>query len=147
LRAALLVSHGVRRDTSAYLILLGGPNAPRTIRVDGAAAKYLRPDERSLAVMVRKALASDASTSTQFETVRPGIAIAAGGLDLVIADLGAHSAYRLDERGEDVRGAVLDIENPVFFVGDHLGFDATTSARLETAAPVALSAGPVSLHA
>src|SRR3954470_1143092 len=58
LRAALLVSHGVRRDTVVYLVLLGGPGAPRTLRVDGATAKFLRPDERSLAVLAQKALAA-----------------------------------------------------------------------------------------
>ena len=46
-RAALLVSHGLRRDTVVYLVLLGGPLAPRTVRVDGAIATYVRPDERS----------------------------------------------------------------------------------------------------
>ena len=30
LRAALLVSHGVRRDTVVYLCLLGTPERPRT---------------------------------------------------------------------------------------------------------------------
>jgi tRNA (pseudouridine54-N1)-methyltransferase len=148
LRAALLVSHGLRRDTVVYLVLLGGGGAPRAIRVDGAAAKYVRPDERSLAVMVRKALAAAAEqTDATFGNVRPGIAVAAGGLDAVIADLGAHTAYRLDEAGGEVRDAKLDLENPVFFVGDHLGFDAATDARLSALAPVALSVGPVSLHA
>lgn len=57
LRAALLVSHGLRRDTIVYLVLLGGPSAPRTLRIDSADVRFLRPDERSLAVLVQKALA------------------------------------------------------------------------------------------
>ena len=32
-RAALLVSHGVRRDVTIYLVLLGGDRAPRTVRI------------------------------------------------------------------------------------------------------------------
>src|SRR3954465_7473050 len=58
LRAALLFSHGLRRDTVVYLVLLGGPRAPRTLRIEGASAGYVRPDERALAVMVQKALAA-----------------------------------------------------------------------------------------
>ena len=82
LRAALMVSHGLRRDTVVYLVLLGGPQAPRTIRIDGATARYLRPDERSLAVLVQKVLAVPVETaSAGFVEVRPGVAIAEGGLD------------------------------------------------------------------
>src|SRR5260370_35313604 len=55
-RAALLVSHGLRRDTVVYLVLLGGPRAPRTLPIDASAAKYLRPDQRSLATLAKKAL-------------------------------------------------------------------------------------------
>jgi tRNA (pseudouridine54-N1)-methyltransferase len=58
LRAALLVSHGVRRDTIVYLVLLGGARAPRTIRIEGAEARFLRPEERSLATLVKKVLAA-----------------------------------------------------------------------------------------
>ena len=49
LRATLLSSHGLRRDCIAYLVLLGGPRAPRVLRVDGATAQFIRPDERALA--------------------------------------------------------------------------------------------------
>src|SRR5580700_7359509 len=86
LRAALLVSHGLRRDTIAYLVLLGGPRAPRAIRFEGAAARFLRPDERSLATLVKKVLAVP-SQGPGFASVRPGIAIADAGLAAVIADL------------------------------------------------------------
>src|SRR3954468_10373902 len=56
LRAALLVSHGLRRDTIVYLVLLGGEGAPRVLRVDGSAIRFVRPDERALALLVQKAL-------------------------------------------------------------------------------------------
>src|SRR5436189_6123979 len=52
-RAALLVSHGVRRDVIVYLVLGGGPSAPRVLRFSGCDAQFLRPDERSLALLVK----------------------------------------------------------------------------------------------
>lgn len=60
LRAALLSSHGIRRDVVVYLVLRGGPLAPRIVKVDGATVTFLRPDERSLAVTMKKVLATRA---------------------------------------------------------------------------------------
>jgi tRNA (pseudouridine54-N1)-methyltransferase len=145
-RAALLVSHGVRRDTLIYLVLEGGPRAPRTVRISGATAEYLRQDERSLAGTLKKMLAYVEDTSA-FDTGTRGIAIARGGLDVVLADLGAFAAYVLDEGGADVRSVALDVENPVFFVGDHTGFGAETRARIDALGAKAIAVGPISLHA
>lgn len=145
-RAALLVSHGLRRDTVIYLVLLGGPRAPRSMRVDGATAQYLRPDERSLAVLVKKSLAVP-TTDAGFATVRPGIAVAEGGLDAVVADLGAATPFLLDERGPDVREASFEAPDAVYFLGDHQGFDEATQSRLASMGSRTVGLGPVSLHA
>ncbi len=149
LRAALLVSHGVRRDTVAYLVLLGDPGAPRTIRVDGASARYLRPDERSLAVLVRKVIVSAGvgSRLDGFVEVRPGVAVAAGGVETVLLDAGNTPVFMLDEVAADVRRVEIPVDDVVFFVGDHLGFDAATRATLAAAGATAVSVGPTSVHA
>jgi tRNA (pseudouridine54-N1)-methyltransferase len=146
LRAALLVSHGLRRDTVVYLVLLGGPEAPRTVRVEGATAQFVRPDERSLAVMVQKALAAPRE-GQGFVARRHGIAIADGGLDAVIADLGPSVPYLLEEGAPDLREVALDTADPVFFLGDHLGVDEVTRARLAALGAAPVSVGPVSVHA
>jgi tRNA (pseudouridine54-N1)-methyltransferase len=149
LRASLLVSHGLRGDTIVYLVLLGGERAPRTLRVDGAVAAYVRPDERSLATLVQKALATPSGTPG-FTLLRRGIAIADGGLDVVLADLGPSAPYVLEEGAPDVRDASLTPRPgaaDVFFVGDHLGFDEATRARIAAIGAEPLSVGPVSVHA
>jgi tRNA (pseudouridine54-N1)-methyltransferase len=145
-RATLLVSHGVRRDTIVYLVLGGGPRAPRTVRIDGSTAEYLRQDERSLAGTLKKMLGYVEDQASFGEGVR-GVSIARGGLDVVLADLGAYTPYVLVEGGEDLRAAPLDLEHPVFFVGDHMGFDEATRARLDAIGARRLSIGPTSLHA
>jgi tRNA pseudouridine-54 N-methylase len=111
------------------------------LRIDGPSAKFLRPDERSLAILLQKALAA---TSTDFQDVRPGLALCDGDLDRVLADLGDAPRYVLDERGDDLRGQALPKGDAVFFVGDHLGFDEATLAKLGDCARI--SVGPVSLH-
>jgi tRNA (pseudouridine54-N1)-methyltransferase len=148
LRAGLLVSHGVRRNARVYLVLHGGVDEAVTVRVDGAAAKYLRPDDRSLATLLKKALAVPADSDV-FQTVRPGVSIARGGLDVALAELPGAALYVLDEAGSDVRAAGLQhaVDTPlVFVVGDHLGFEAATRDRLGALGASPLSVGPESLH-
>jgi len=151
-RAALLTSHGLRRDAMIYLVLLGGPRAPRVLRIRGDAAKFIRPDERALATLAKKTLASRADEEAQgFVEIKTGIAIARGGLEEVLADAAGATLFLLDEGGCDLRTVeplAADAQADVaFFVGDHHGFDPATRARLDAAGARAVSIGPVPVHA
>jgi tRNA (pseudouridine54-N1)-methyltransferase len=149
LRAGLLVSHGLRRDTCVYLVLLGTPDRPRTVRVDGASAKFVRPDERSLGVLIQKSLGSDtrsAASPGTFVEVRPGIAIAESGLDAVLTDVGPSTLYVLEAGGADLRDAPLALDDVTFFLGDHLGFDGETRAALAAAGALPVGVGPRDIH-
>ena len=113
IRAALLFSNGLRRNVVVYLVLLGGPRAPRVLRADAAATRLSRPDERSLATLIRKALASRADTSASgFVEVKPGISISSGGLQQAIADLGDATPYLLEEGARDVREFERSVPTP-----------------------------------
>ena len=149
LRAGLLVSHGLRHDTLVYLVLLGGPRAPRALRFDGARVRYLRPEERALATLVKKVLAREPSAAKieGFEPVRDGVALAEGGLGAVLDDLQGATPYVLEEGAPDIRQASIDLDNAAFFLGDHLGFDDSTRARLSHLGATPLGLGPVSVHA
>lgn len=149
LRAGLLFSHGMRRDVVMYLVLLGGPRAPRVLRADAVALKFVRPDERSLANLVRTALASRADDGVRaFVEVRPGVSLFSGGLEHVIQDLGGATPYVLVEHAPDIRDvAELGRHNTAFFLGDHLGLDEMALAQLEAIGARSISVGPVSLHA
>ena len=151
LRSALLVSHGLRRDTVVYLVLLGGELAPRVLRVDGRQVRFVRPDERMLAILVQKALARmppDTEPNVFFE-IRPGLAVARGGIEAVLADLGPEvtASYVLEEAARDLREQPIEAENVVVFVGDHIGFDDATRVRLEALGATPIAVGPVSIHA
>jgi tRNA (pseudouridine54-N1)-methyltransferase len=146
LRAALLVSHGLRRDALVYLLLGGGPRAPRVLRFDGSTARYLRPDERSLAVLAQKALAAPAE-GLDFAEVRPGVAVADCGLDALLASFGNRPSFVLEEGARDVREVAELGADPLIFVGDHLGFETGARAALTRFAATPISVGPLSLHA
>ena len=68
--AAMFISHGVRQATRLWLVLR---DVDITICLDGAAAKSLSPDERSLAAAIKRALW--ASANGDFTNVDPGWAV------------------------------------------------------------------------
>lgn len=149
LRAAMLSSHGIRRGVVVYLVLLGGPLAPRVVRVDGAGVQFLRPDERSLAVRLKKVLASRADEGTAaWMTVKPGFAVTRGGFERVIADVDDAIPYVLDEAAPDIRQVrSLGSSHALFVIGDHLGIPDDIQAALDRMGARRISVGPVSVHA
>jgi tRNA (pseudouridine54-N1)-methyltransferase len=142
LRAALCISHGIRRDVVIHLVLLGGAR-PVTVRVDGSKAKFIRPDERALALLVLKSVARHDIEAVGFVEQRHGVSVAWGGLDVAVANASGRPIV-LEEAAPDLRPA--QAEDAVFFIGDHLGFDEATRARLDAIAARPVSVGPVSLH-
>jgi tRNA (pseudouridine54-N1)-methyltransferase len=145
LRSALLVSHGVRKDTVVYLVLLGEPDGARTVRIDGAAARYLRPDERSLATTLKKALATP-TDGAGFVAVRPGISVANGGIESLLPELQDCTLYVLEHPAADIRQLEHFGDDAAFVLGDHLGLSPTTRAELLDRGAVPISVGPKLLH-
>ncbi len=148
IRAALLTSHGIRRDVVLYLVLGGGPKAPRTVRITGASVRFLRPDERSLAVLLMKALSGrEEEDEPGFVEFRAGIAVSRRDIECVLEDLGDSPCCLLDEGGQDVRQAGnFPFAKATIFLGDHAGFDESLRTRLLFMGASRFSLGPVSLH-
>ncbi len=78
---AFTVSNDLRRDTQAILLFAGSrPSAAgRRITVSGARVRYLNPDERSTAALLKNALVRAADFPREFES-SPGIV--AGPIDV-----------------------------------------------------------------
>ncbi len=145
-RAALLVSHGLRQDTVLYLVLLGGPDAPKSLRLRGDALKHLNPDERSTATLVQKALATT-TTGPVWQPATPGFDVAAVGFEELLAGLAGSRVVVLDEGGADVRETTLEDHDIVFVVGDHAGLAPDEQAAIARSGATSVRVGPVSLHA
>ena len=108
--AALWKSHGIRRDTDIWLILNGPPNPPVTVHINGENIRYLNPDERSTAALIRNGLIKFKKEQRSMET-SPGITMERIGLSEVLERL--PSPILLSEKGNEKMG-----ETKTFILGD-----------------------------
>ena len=72
--ASLWKSHGIRRNTDVWLSLRGKPAPDVTVHFSGKNIKYLNPDERSTAALIRNGLIKLSEKKGPLET-SPGVTI------------------------------------------------------------------------
>jgi tRNA (pseudouridine54-N1)-methyltransferase len=143
--AALFLSHDIRRDVRVFLVLKGEPSPPKLIRFEGSEVRYLSPDERSAASLIKKALEKNVQDFWTEST--PGVSIRKGGLDVLLKEIDKKIIY-LREDGEDLRAIKFDEHFDLLFVlGDHLGLTGDEEKIIEGYDPEIVSVGPLSLHA
>ena len=95
---ALWKSHGIRHDTDIWLILNGPPDPPVTVHFSGEKIRYLNPDERSTAALIRNGLIKFKNKTKVMET-SPGITMERIDLRGVLKKL--PNPVLLSENGED----------------------------------------------
>ncbi len=144
INSTFFLSHDIRRDAEITLILQGAPNPPKSIRLVGSELKYLNPDERSTAALVRNALIQKVEFE---ERSSPGIYISNRKYGDVLTGIpeGEQIVY-LKEDGHDVRD--FDFKEDVTFVlGDDQDLTAEEEEALLEYDPQVISLGPRSYHA
>jgi tRNA (pseudouridine54-N1)-methyltransferase len=142
--SAFFLSHGIRRDVEIVLMLLGEPNPPKTIRINGSEVKYLNPDERSTAALIRNALLQKGEGERKCS---PGIYVSERSYGDVLSNMSKESKmYYLREDGEDIRVAAL-APDATFVLGDDQDLTKEEEDILMTYEPKRLCLGPVSYHA
>ncbi|MEW5760890.1 MAG: tRNA (pseudouridine(54)-N(1))-methyltransferase TrmY [Candidatus Thermoplasmatota archaeon] len=99
--SAFFISHGIRKDTELFLILLGEPHPPKTIKLVGANLKYLFPDERNIGSLIRNALMKKCDFEEKEAT--PGIFISKKSFSDVLEMSKDSDIVYLKESGEDIR--------------------------------------------
>lgn len=142
--AALFLSHDLRRDVRVFLILEGVPSPPKLIRFEGRAVRYLSPDERSAASLVKKALEKKAQDFWTEST--PGVSVRKGDLGDILKELDKKIIY-LREDGDDIRNKNVNESDPLYVLGDHLGLTEDEEKFIMGYSPEVISVGPLSLHA
>ena len=142
--SSFFLSHGVRRDVEITLILLGEPNPPKTIRINGNEVKYLNPDERSTAALIRNALLQKGEGERKCS---PGIYVSERSYQEVLSNISKESRINyLKEDGEDIRSASFS-EDCTFVLGDDQDLSRQEEETLMAYEPRKLSLGPISYHA
>ena len=96
--ASLWKSHGIRRNTDVWLLLKGPPNAPITVHFSGQKIRYLNPDERSTAALIRNGLIKYKNNKEAMET-SPGITMERIDLSDILERL--PNPILLNENGTD----------------------------------------------
>jgi len=142
--SAFFLSHGIRRDVEIDLILLGEPNPPKTVRINGREVKYLNPDERSTAALIRNALLQKGEGERRCS---PGIYVSERSYQEVLSNLSKESKmFYLREDGEDIRTVSVP-EDCTFVLGDDQDLTPAEEEMLMTYEPKKVSIGPISYHA
>ena len=143
--SAFFLSHDMRKDSEIYLVLQGGGDAPKTVRFYGPELRYLNPDERSTASLIRNALLKKLG-DTEIKS-SPGVYISRMSFADVMNKLCQECNFiYLREDGTDVREYQFP-ENPCFILGDDRDPTEEEEEIMGSHPFDKISLGPLSLHA
>ncbi len=145
--AAFLISNALRRDTELTLLFAHPPERARRIRMVGSRLKFLNPDERSTAALLKNALVrSWTRPDVEMETT-PGILVGPGHPEEDLRTfLATPSTYWATEGGRPLRGLELP-ESCGFVVSDPWDPTEVERAILTGSGVPQVALGPLSLRA
>jgi len=141
------LSNDLRRDTEMTILFVGGaPGAARRIDLVGARLRYLNPDERSTAALLKNALTRAAVYPHEFES-SPGLRIGPVDPAAALAEfLGRPGAIWLTEGGAPIgswRGPPGEV---AAVVSDPYDPTEAEAAALAASGVPRVSVGPLSLR-
>jgi tRNA (pseudouridine54-N1)-methyltransferase len=144
--SAFFLSNSIRQDVELYLVLLGQPEPPKTVKFVGSELRYLNPDERSTAALVRSALMKRCEGEWARST--PGIYVARKGFDEILAECAGRAGeiFHLREGGQDMRDAEFAAADNAFVLGDQYDLTAGEEEAVARFKNRALSLGQKSMH-
>jgi tRNA (pseudouridine54-N1)-methyltransferase len=143
--SAFFLSHSIRKDVELLLILEGGPEAPKTVRFSGEELRYLNPDERSTASLIRNALLKKLGNGEVRSS--PGVYVSKRSFFDVIEHLkDISSIVYLKEDGTDIRDFEFP-KDPTFILGDDKDLTDEEEGCVLRYGPSKICIGPISLHA
>jgi tRNA (pseudouridine54-N1)-methyltransferase len=143
INASLFLSHDLRRDVDTYAVLLGEPSPPVTVRFNGEKVRYLSPDERSAAALIKKALEKGAPSTGEDEST-PGVYISKRSFGEVVG--GLDNIIYLHEQGEDI-GNIELTGSEAYVLSDHQNLTPEEEAILDKKGAKRVSLGKKLYHA
>ena len=144
--SAFFLSHDLRKDVEIYLVMEGGDDAPKTVIFKGSELRYLNPDERSTASLIRNALLKKVQPGEEIRS-SPGVYNTRMSFADVLEKLSKVGSFvYLKEDGVDCRDYEFP-ENPIFVLGDNQDPTEEEESTLQSYSPDKICIGPHSLHA
>ena len=149
--SSFFLSHDLRRNTIFYSVHYGAPNPPVALKFVGSELKRVSPDERSIALFIKKAL--DKSPMQLWKESTSGIYIAKKEFrDIILEKKNeGKEIYYLHKEGENIENIFNNKEcndkNIVFILGDHIGIGEEDEKFLEDIGALKVSLSPLELHA
>ncbi|WP_048057945.1 tRNA (pseudouridine(54)-N(1))-methyltransferase TrmY [Methanothermococcus okinawensis] len=148
--SAFFLSHDLRRDTVFYSVHYGNPNPPVALKFVGSELKRVSPDERSIAIFIKKALEKEHLSVWKEST--SGIYHAKKEFRDIILERKKEGKqiFYLHKNGVPIE----DLINPsnckkdiVFVLGDHIGIGEEDEKFLDEIGAERVSISPLELHA
>jgi len=151
--SAFFLSHDLRRDTVFYSVHYGPPNPPVSLKFVGSELKRVSPDERSIALFIKKALSKSELATSFWKESTSGIYFAKMEFrDIILKKINeGKEIYYLHKDGEYIDNVFKnktskELENVVFILGDHIGIGKEDEEFLDSFAHK-VSVSPLELHA
>ena len=117
-RSVFWLSFEIRKDSIFHVFLYGKPKPPVYIRFEGRRMKRISPDERNIAIIIRKAL----ENLQEYEVEStPGVFVSRKDFKDFLEDYNGRNIYVLRENGKKFDTVKIE-KDPVFIIGDHKGF-------------------------
>jgi len=146
INSSFMLSNDIRRDVELYLVLQGEPDAPKTILLKGSELKYLNPDERATAALVKNALMVKNITQ-EWTKSTPGIMVARHDFPGLLKQMEGRRLVYLKEEGSSLKDAKLS-QDDIFVLGGKDDISADEEALIsQWPETLKISLGPKSLHA
>ena len=141
INAAIFLSHDIRRDV---LFFFFAPEIQTRVKIDSSRVKYLNPDERSTAALIRNAIIKKAADEIESS---PGFFVKEEHFEEFLAELKAlGTLYYLHENGHDVR-AVEFPKKSVFFLSDSMNMENEEEKKIDEISEKRVSVGEKSILA
>jgi tRNA (pseudouridine54-N1)-methyltransferase len=139
--AALLLAHGIRSDAEAAFVLLGPPDPPRLLRLEGRRLRSYQPDIRSNAALARRGL--EHGSRVERET-SPGVFASRATFVEALDRFGPPLVY-VRQDGKDIRELPLPADG-TFVFSDNQDLTAEEERAVLDRGALVAGLGPVGVH-